>query len=346
MEFLRKKEIKITSYVVLGIFLVFLVLNSCNPITMGQFTSWSNARNIILSLIRWISFIGIATLPLAIIYNKDKYKQLSMYVVLPCLIISLCASGQYFSLYDISTFYVVIHYLYHIFGILLCLYILLTYDFRNTKFSAKNFFITLLLLILGTFPLNIFQQSEAFVLMPFAIASKNKFFQTVLFMANMPGAFCVFVYLDPGAGFSILHYNVLYFVYNHLFIFVLSTLLPKFCQADIKFKYLLHLLYISVIFIIFVSICNNICVVNGFNPNYSYVASCPLPIGNITSIGVLTIGNFTFPVVWLIILTLFYNLIFVVGLSFYRLVLLINNKINDKKKDVCDRIIDIVKAEI
>ena len=36
----------------------------------------------------------------------------------------------------------------------------------------------------------------------------------------------------------------------------------------------------------------------------------------------------------------------VVGLSFYRLVLLINNKINDKKKDVCDRIIDIVKAEI
>lgn len=36
----------------------------------------------------------------------------------------------------------------------------------------------------------------------------------------------------------------------------------------------------------------------------------------------------------------------VVGLSFYRLVLLINNKIKDKKKDVCDRIIDIVKAEI
>ena len=141
MEFLRKKEIKITSYVVLGVFLVFLVLNSCNPITMGQFASWNNAGNIILSLIRWISFIGIATLPLAIINNKDKYKQLSMYVVLPCLIISLCASGQYFSLYDISTFYVVIHYLYHIFGILLCLYILLTYDFRNTKFSAKNFFI-------------------------------------------------------------------------------------------------------------------------------------------------------------------------------------------------------------
>ena len=433
MEFLKKKEIKITSYVILGIFLVFLVLNSCNPITMGQFASWNNAGNIILSLIRWISFIGIATLPLAIIYNKDKYKQLSMYVVLPCLIISLCASGQYFSLYDISTFYVVIHYLYHIFGILLCLYILLTYDFRNTKFSAKNFFITLLLLILGTFPLNIFQQSEALmnsgfltyrifgwwhlffmvllfaallfvrwllskkskeeahlamlcisiillhqlltrfsvvstgsyhslsnifaalplylcsfgiVLMPFAIASKNKFFQTMLFMANMPGAFCVFVYLDPGAGFSILHYNVLYFVYNHLFIFVLSTLLPKFCQADIKFKYLLHLLYISVIFIIFVSICNNICVINGFNPNYSYVASCPLPIGNITTIGVLTIGSFTFPVVWLIILTLFYNLIFVVGLSFYRLVLLINNKIKDRKKDVCDRIIDIVKADI
>ena len=99
----------------------------------------------------------------------------------------------------------------------------------------------------------------------------------------------------------------------------------------------------SVIFIIFVSICNNICIVNGFNPNYSYVSSCPLPIGDITNIGVLRIGSFTFPVVYLIVLTLFYNLIFVVGLLIYRLILKINKTIKRRKMDVVDRMLEIIK---
>lgn len=429
LTFTREKYYKIIMYVCLGIFCFLLVLNSCNPITMAQF-NFNSFGDAILAIIRWISFIGIATFPLAIIYNKEKYIQLSLFVVFPMFLISLCASGQFFSLYEVSTFYVVIHYLYHIFAIGLSILLLLSYNFKTIKFNAKNFFITLLLLILGTFPLNIFQQNDALmnsnflkyslfggwhfffiilliaalifvrwilskkdkesaqmamlcmsiillhqlltrfsivstgsyhslsnifaalplylcsfgiVLLPFAIASKNRFFQTMLFMANMPGAFCVFIYLDPGIGFSILHYNVLYFVYNHLMIFVLVSLLPKYCQASTNFKYLLHLLYISTIFIIVVSICNNICIVNGFDPNYSYVSSCPLPIGNITQIGVLKIGSFTFPIPYLILLILFYNLIFVVGLLVYRLILFINNKIKRRNMDVVDRMIEIIK---
>lgn len=430
LAFTKGKAFKVSTYVVLGLFLAFLVLNSCNPIIMGQFSDFSGWGSAILAIIRWFSFISIATFPLAIIYNKEKYIQLSMFFVLPTMFISLCSSGQYFTLYNVSTFYVAVHYIYHILGLLLILSMYLNYDFKNIKFNAKDFFLTLFLLILGTFPLNIFQQSDVLmnssflsyslfggwhfffialliaalifvrwvlkrkdkesvrlamfcmslvllhqlltrfsivstgsyhsldnifaalplylcsfgiVLMPFGIASKNKFFQTILFLANIPGAFCVFIYLDPGIGFSIFHYNVLYFVYNHLMIFVLAALLPSFCQASYEYKYLLHCLYISVIFIIFVSICNNICIVNGFNPNYSYVSSCPLPIGDITNIGVLRIGSFTFPVVYLIVLTLFYNLIFVVGLLIYRLILKINKTIKRRKMDVVDRMLEIIK---
>ena len=304
LNFTKLKSVKIASYVLLGLFLVVTVFNMCSPTIMYQFTVWNNFENVFFSIVRWLSYLMVVTSVVAIIYKRKPYQFLSVFVATPMLIISLCSSYQYLNLFEISTFYVVTHFLFNVLGIFLGVYIFLDMliNKEDKSFWLNTFLKTLPLLILGLIPLNIFMQNNTlmnsaflqykifggwhlfFVLLavacvfllyfvlkrkseedaqnvmfvlsvvmvyqlltrfsvvstgsyhslsnifatlplylcsfgililPFAIASKNKMFQTILFLANMPGAFVVFVYLDPGAGVSILHYNVTYFVFNH-----------------------------------------------------------------------------------------------------------------------------------
>lgn len=420
LDFTKKKSIRVICFVLLGLFWATLVLNMCSPTIMLQFTQWTSFLNVFCAIIRWISYLSIITFTVSLLYNKKAYNYISVFIALPALVISLCASGQYLSLFQLSNFYIATHFIFHALGILFGIYILLSMKIQkeSASFWLGTFLRTFPLLLLGIIPLNIFMSVPALmnsefliykifgawhlffiillvcvtfifyfvlkrkskedaqialfifslilvyqlltrfsvvstgsyqalnnifaalplyicsfgiVLLPFAIASKNKFFQTMLFLVNTPGAFLVFIYLDPGAGFSILHYNVTYFVFNHLFLFALVSMLPRFCNAEYKFKNLLHLLYISAIYFVVLAILNNICILNGFNPNYSYVSACPLPLGPITEIGKFTIFNMTFSPVYLLVLYLFHMAVFTIGLCIYRLILLISHKITKKK---------------
>ena len=421
LNFTKLKSVKIASSVLLGLFLVVTVFNMCSPTIMYQFTVWNSFENVFFSIARWLSYLMVVTSVVAIIYKRKTYQFLSVFVATPMLIISLCSSYQYLNLFEISTFYVVTHFLFNVLGIVLGVYIFLDMiiNKEDKSFWLNTFLKTLPLLILGLIPLNIFMQNNTlmnsaflqykifggwhlfFVLLavacvfllyfvlkrkseedaqnvmfvlsvvmvyqlltrfsvvstgsyhslsnifaalplylcsfgililPFAIASKNKMFQTILFLANMPGAFVVFVYLDPGAGVSILHYNVTYFVFNHLLLFVVASLLPRFCNAEYKFKNLLHLFYILAIYLAVVSILNNVCILNGFDPNYSYVSFSPIPLGPIAEIGKFTIFGMTFAPLYLFILYLFYMAIFALGLCVYRGVLWICHKVGNKEK--------------
>ena len=154
--------------------------------------------------------------------------------------------------------------------------------------------------IVGALPL--FVCSFGVVLLPFAVLSGSAFFRGALFMINCPGAIIAFVW--PAAGeVTVFHYNVTYFVYCHILLFVTTAHLAVSLNGAPRKAHLKHLSYAIAVYYFSMVILNGLAVHwgHGYDPNFSYVAQCPLPLPLHTILPV-RLGIFLFSPVYLLVL--------------------------------------------
>ena len=129
--------------------------------------------------------------------------------------------------------------------------------------------------IVGALPLYVC--SFGVVLLPIAVLSGSAFFQGALFMINCPGAIIAFVWPNTGPV-TIFHYNVTYFVFSHILLFVTTAHLAISADGMPRRAHLAHLSYAILAYYLLMVVLNGIAVRfgNGYDPNFSYVAQCPL----------------------------------------------------------------------
>ncbi len=131
--------------------------------------------------------------------------------------------------------------------------------------------------LVGAMPLYVC--SFGIMLLPFAILSGSAFFRGALFMVNCPGAIIAFVWPDTGPV-TILHYNVTYFVFSHILLFVTTAHLAILLNGAPQKAHLLHLSYAIVAYYLLMVLLNAVAVKfgGGYDPNFSFVAKSPLPL--------------------------------------------------------------------
>lgn len=117
------------------------------------------------------------------------------------------------------------------------------------------------------------------LLLPLAIYSRNKVFQGLLFLINMPGAIIVLVYPTTGTC-SLFHYNVIYFFANHILLFGITMMLPIYLEGKPNLKVLKTTgITLAIYFLVMVLINNlTIYLTNGLDPNFSFVSHSPVPL--------------------------------------------------------------------
>ena len=154
--------------------------------------------------------------------------------------------------------------------------------------------------IVGALPLYVC--SFGVVLLPIAVLSGSAFFQGALFMINCPGAIIAFVWPNTGPV-TIFHYNVTYFVFSHILLFVTTAHLAISADGMPRRAHLAHLSYAILAYYLLMVVLNGIAVRfgNGYDPNFSYVAQCPLPLP-LHKILPVRLGMFTFSPIYLLIL--------------------------------------------
>lgn len=190
----------------------------------------------------------------------------------------------------------------HIFFILLLVAATVAVYFLLRKKSGEERFVALFLLSLALFfqlaarfsfvRLNDYQTAKGIVgalplyvcsfgimLLPFAIISGSSFFRGALFMINCPGAIIAFVWPDTGPV-TVLHYNVTYFVFSHILLFVVTAHLAISLGGAPRRAHLGHLAYAIAAYYLLMVILNAVAVRfgGGYDPNFSFVAKCPLPL--------------------------------------------------------------------
>lgn len=144
--------------------------------------------------------------------------------------------------------------------------------------------------------------SFGMLLLPFAIYSRNKVFQGILFLVNTPGAIIVLV--NPSTGITnIFHYNVLYFFVTHIMLFGITMMLPIYLEGKPNLKtvkitgILLACYFITMVFL------NGLAIIisNGNNPNFSFVSKSPIPVP-IDNMFLIRIHRIRFSPIYLILL--------------------------------------------
>lgn len=131
--------------------------------------------------------------------------------------------------------------------------------------------------IIGALPFYVC--SFGIVILPFAIYSKNNFFQSLAFLINMPGA--IIVIIRPTTGItSILSYNCTYFFLSHILLFAITLQFPLHLNGKPKLKHLIYAGAILILYFVFMLNLNMLAVSlgDGYDPNFSFVSSSPLPI--------------------------------------------------------------------
>lgn len=98
-------------------------------------------------------------------------------------------------------------------------------------------------------------------------------------MINCPGAIIAFVWPDTGPV-TVLHYNVTYFVFSHILLFVVTAHLAISLGGAPRRAHLGHLAYLIAAYYLLMVILNAVAVRfgGGYDPNFSFVAKCPLPL--------------------------------------------------------------------
>lgn len=182
--------------------------------------------------------------------------------------------------------------------------------------------------VVGALPLYVC--SFGIALLPFAILSKNAFFQGALFLVNCPGAIIAFVWPSPGAV-TVAHYNVTYFVLSHILLFAVTAQLPLL-EGTPRRAHFLHLTWIIVLYYLAMVALNTLAVRtgNGYDPNFSYVAHCPLPLP-LQNILTVQLGPFRFSPVYIAILCAVQYALCIVTWLVYRLVLRIRKALERRK---------------
>lgn len=131
--------------------------------------------------------------------------------------------------------------------------------------------------IVGALPLYVC--SFGIMLLPFGIMSRSRFFQSVLFLINTPGAIIAFVW--PSAGpVTIFHYNVTYFTVSHILLFVTTAHLTISLKYAPQRRDFAHLSYMIALYYVAMAVFNALAVRygHGYDPNFSFVSASPLPI--------------------------------------------------------------------
>lgn len=170
--------------------------------------------------------------------------------------------------------------------------------------------------IIGALPLYIC--SFGAMLLPIAIGTRNKIFQGILFLVNMPGAIIVMV--NPTTGpCNIFTYNSVYFFVSHIMLFGTTMMLPKYLEARPNLQVLkitgitLALYFIAMVFINALGI-----YIFRTNPNFSFVSNCPMPVP-IDRIFRLRNKYFNFSPIYLFVLWLVQYTLAVITYFIYRM---------------------------
>ncbi len=146
--------------------------------------------------------------------------------------------------------------------------------------------------------------SFGMLLLPFAIFSRSRVFQGILFLVNMPGAIIVLV--NPSTGpTNIFHYNVMYFFVTHIMLFGITMMLPIYLEGKPNRQIAKVTGLVLAVYFIFMVGLNSIAInlSKGINPNFSFVSESPLPIP-IDKIMQITIYKVTFSPIYLLLLWL------------------------------------------
>ena len=144
--------------------------------------------------------------------------------------------------------------------------------------------------------------SFGMLLLPFAIFSRSRVFQGILFLVNMPGAIIVLV--NPSTGpTNIFHYNVMYFFVTHIMLFGITMMLPIYLEGKPNRQIAKVTGLVLAVYFIFMVGLNSIAInlSKGINPNFSFVSESPLPIP-IDKIMQITIYKVTFSPIYLLLL--------------------------------------------
>lgn len=167
--------------------------------------------------------------------------------------------------------------------------------------------------------------SFGIVLLPFSIYSKNKLLQTFSFLINTPGSIIVFV--NPSIGVAnIFNYDVTYFIYTHLGLFAVASMLPVFLNAKLDVKFvsiscacmLIYFIVVLGLDFTFFKICDK-------NYNFSYVAVPPLPV-DVKHFGLLNVKGYKFSPLYILILWSIHSLMAFVTFYVYDFLVLKNRK--------------------
>lgn len=177
--------------------------------------------------------------------------------------------------------------------------------------------------VFGALPLYVC--SFGIVLLPFSICSKNKLLQTFSFLINTPGSIIVFVNPTMGVA-NIFNYDVTYFIYTHLGLFAVASMLPIYLYAklDLKLVTTSCLCMFAYFFIvlgldfIFFKICHK-------NYNFSFVAVPPLPV-DVKHFGLLNLKGYKFSPLYILILWAIHSLMAFVTFYVYDFFVLKNKK--------------------
>ncbi len=166
------------------------------------------------------------------------------------------------------------------------------------------------------------------LLLPFAIYSKNDIFRKLIFLINAPGAIIVFV--QPSMNnVSIFDYDVTYFIYNHILLFITSLSLSLLFKQKMTIRGMIKplsvslLVYFSFIFVLN-AIFANFWI---YDPNFSYVAKSPIPADFVCNQHI-RLGKAIFYPFYILLLVMVHFTISMITLFIYKICLRLNKKQN------------------
>ena len=171
--------------------------------------------------------------------------------------------------------------------------------------------------------------SFGIVILPFAIISRNKVFQTFSFLINTPGSVIVFV--NPSMGqTSIFNFDVTYFIVTHLGLFAVASMLPIYLNAKVEFKPLVKSIVALFIYFVVILFINYICFKYlKTDYNFSYVITPPLPV-DVKIFGIINYKGFKFSPLYILILWLVHVAISYITYLIYKYIIL--KKINNNNE--------------